>query len=249
MILSFIGAKGGTLKTASTLSLGALFALRGHRVAIADCDPQHSATRALPMRVFPDGSQSMTEVKHGGVAEPLRAPAVEVALPSCTLRLLRGGRTLIRATEPQVRQHLQRAATGTDLLLVDTLPAVGAITLAAMSQSDLVIIPVEASADAIDALPDVLASAEEVVPSGCQIRLLLTKADIRERITYDVAVALAEEYPGLLYRTWIPTDVRAKEAAGYMRPVAIYAPSCRAARAYVALAVEVHRDLGLPEVR
>jgi cellulose biosynthesis protein BcsQ len=56
---------------------------------------------------------------------------------------------------------------------------------------------------------------------------------------------VAREFPGGVYGVEIPEDVRAAEAPAFGLPVTIYAPTCRAARAYRKLADAVLPDLGL----
>jgi chromosome partitioning protein len=241
-VISLCGAKGGSLKTASSLSLGTLFAMSGRAVAVVDLDPQHSATRALP-RPRVDGSTE--EVAYSGVVDPLSADPVPVefheAEADVSLMLLRGGRGLVTATRNQIHRQIDRVSA--DLVILDTLPAVGDIVIGAMERSDLIVIPVEATADAILALPGVIETAELVARPSSVIRLLLTRVDARERITVDARLFLEDAYPGCLYRTAIPADARAKECGSYRRPVVLHDPSCRAARAYRDLLKEVDADL------
>lgn len=243
-VISLCGAKGGSLKTATSLCLASLLVEHGMDVALLDLDPQHSATLALPR--VPTGGPRGMGLPNVGVHEPLSAPPVEVDLPEWAaghgrLNLFRGGRGLISASRGEVHRRLD--GINADVLIIDTFPAITDSVVAAMERSDLIVIPTEATADALRVLPGVLDAARAVCPGGCAIRLMLSRVDIRERITTDVRAILDRDYPGLLYRTAIPADVRAKEATWDLRPVVLYDPVCRAARAYRGLLREVLGDL------
>lgn len=243
-VISLCGAKGGSLKTATSLCLASLLVERGLDVALLDLDPQHSATLALPR--VPTGGPRGMGLPHAGAHDPLSAPPAEVVLPEWSaghgrLALLRGGRGLITASRADVHRRLDDIRA--DVLVIDTFPAITESVVAAMERSNLVVIPTEATADALRVLPGVLETARAVRPDGCRVRLMLSRVDIRERITTDVREILDRDHPGLLYRTAIPTDVRAKEASWDLRPVVVYDPSCRAAHAYRRLVEEVLGDL------
>lgn len=246
-VISFCGVKGGTLKTASALSVSSLMAVRGLSVTLVDLDPQHSATLALPR--ITESESGPREVAYQGVHDPLRADAVEIEIPEVTssggrLELIRGGRGLITARRGDIHHRLDGLCSA--VTVVDTIPAIDEIVIGTMERSALIIISVEPTADAICALPGVLGTAETVASStGGRIRLMLTRADVRERITADVRGILKRDYPEFLYRTEIPVDVRAKEATSYLRPVSLYDPSCRAAHAYRTLVGEIASDLAL----
>ncbi|HEU4451911.1 MAG TPA: AAA family ATPase, partial [Longimicrobium sp.] len=104
-ILSFIGAKGGTLKTASVAAVAHVIAKAGLRVAMVDGDPQADLT---------------SRSGFSRVADPLAADPVRVQYegePPLDLWLLRSGRSLEGADLDAVRRHLLRAA-GLDVDLV-----------------------------------------------------------------------------------------------------------------------------------
>lgn len=245
-VISLVGAKGGSLKTSSALSVSALLAQQNSQVALLDADPQHSATLALPrLSVLDDGTAE--EIPWQGVDDPLSADPVVVDLDGQSRIILhRGGRPLVHARREEVHTWIDAARSRADVVVIDTLPAITDAVVAAMERSDLIVIPTEATADALRVLPGVVDVAAQVVRSGGKIRLLLTRVDRRERITDDARRILDRDYPGLLYNTAIPADVRAKEAAWYLRPVVLYDPQCRASQAYRRLLRDVADDLGLP---
>jgi chromosome partitioning protein len=246
--VAFIGAKGGTLKSACTLSIGTDLARHGLTVALVDCDPQATTTRALP-EAQPDGS----EAPFRAVGDPLAAGPVEVALDHVsagggTLLLHRSGPLFWKASREDVVRHIGRAKQGADVVLVDTVPVLGDIALAAAAAADLIVIPTAAPADDLDAVDHVIAAIHESVDPGKTVRIVVTKAIAGRRNTRDALQLLEEKYPGMLYPTVVPHRTTGETANMYLRPAVLYdavVGDGSLAAAYKALAVHVARDLGL----
>ena len=68
--------------------------------------------------------------------------------------------------------------------------------------------------------------------------LVMTMYDARNRLATDVESALRMHFPGLVYETAIPRNVRLSEAPSHGKPVLGYDRSSKGARAYLSLATE-----------
>jgi chromosome partitioning protein len=249
--VAFIGAKGGTLKSACTLSVGTELARRGLRVALVDCDPQGTTTRALPTL-----DESGEEVPIRTVADPLTSDPVDVALQPVaagggTLAVFRSGALLWKARREQVVRHIRRAQAAADVVLVDTVPVLGDIALAAAAAADLVVIPTAATADDLDAVDYVVAAIQESVAADKAIRIVLTKVIAGRRNTRDAVQLLGEKYGDRLYPTAIPHRTTGETANMYLRPAVIYDAVMgdgSLTAAYRGLTAHIARDLGLSAV-
>ncbi len=222
-VLTIAGAKGGTGKTTTAVNLAAELAVRGRRVALQDLDPQASATLALGAEPAEDPFSARSADLGGGL---LLHPA---------------GRSLALAGEPEARALLN-GKPDAELLVVDCPPFLGALTIAALGAADLVLVPLQATPLALASLTDVAAVLERLREPP-ELRAVLVQVNIRRRLTRDVRRRVREVFPGVLYRTQVPEDVKAAEAPGYGLPVGRYAGWSRAAKAYRQLAREVARDL------
>lgn len=253
-IVAFIGAKGGTLKSACTLSLATELGRRGLRVAIVDNDPQGTTTRALPY-VGPDGEvardEDGRELPCEDVPNPLDAPPVEVALEHVRgaggrVLLYRGGALLWKATPEMIANHIQRARAGVDVVLVDTVPVLGEITLTSAAVAERVVVPTSPTADDLDALARVVTAVRTAVDPRKPIRVVLTKAFLNRVNTREALALLEERYT--LYPTIIPHRTTGEQANGYLRPAVLYdaiVGDGSLAAAYRALADDLCRDLGI----
>jgi chromosome partitioning protein len=66
--------------------------------------------------------------------------------------------------------------------------------------------------------------------------------DNRTRLGRDVERDVREHFPGLVFDTVIPRNIRLSEAPSFGVPVTLHAPFCAGSDAYVALAREVAGD-------
>ncbi len=246
--VAFVGAKGGTLKSACTLSVGAELARQGRRVVLVDCDPQGTTTRALP-DVQPDGSERPVRI----VPDPLAAPPVAVHLEPVragggALAVFRAGPLLWKARRDDVLRHLERAKAGADLVLVDTVPVLGDLTLAAAAAADLVVVPTAPTADDLDAVDHVVAAIQESVDPDKAFRVVVTKAIAGRRNTRDAVQLLGERYGARLYPITIPHRTAGETANMYLRPAVLYDEAMgdgALAAAYRQLAALIAHDVGL----
>ncbi|HEV2147737.1 MAG TPA: ParA family protein [Longimicrobiaceae bacterium] len=232
-ILSFIGAKGGTLKTASAAAVAHVLAKAGLRVVMVDLDPQGDLT---------------TRSSFSRVADPLTADAVHVHYegePELPLWLLRGGRSMEAADMDAIQRHLERTeALDPDLVVIDTPPALGPATRAAAAAATFVIIPSEPGKESLMRAHDVITIATDDGRSPV-IRILLTKANVQTNLYRWMVDNVDELYPKLRSRYVVPHETAAAESAVFDRPVTVSAPKSRSAQAYCDVAAEVIGSLGI----
>ncbi len=252
-VIAFCGSKGGTLKTASVLSVAADAARRGLRIAIVDCDSQGSATMALPDSSAPaDRESGLPEIVPVDlVPNPLAAPPVPILFDELTaaggsLLLYRGGDALDSATPQQLRDHVHRAARDVHLVLVDTQPRARAC-FGPMAAANLIVVPTDPTSDAMRNIAQYVAARDAVAPKT-PLRIVLTKTVANERTTKQAPSILEENYPGALLSAQIPNSARGKEANQYLTPTVLYAtrPEDRPIRhAYMSLTTDLLALVGL----
>lgn len=247
-IVAFIGAKGGTLKSACTLSVGTEIARRGYRVALVDCDPQATTTRALPERNADGAEAPITTVPDPLTAPPVQIELDQVAAGGGTLTVYRSGASFWSAQREAVTAHVRRAMQGADLVLVDTVPVLGDISLAVAASADLVVVPTAPTADDLDAVDYVIAAIHESVDRAKPVRIVLTKAISGRRNTREALELLRGKYPDFVYPTVIPHRTTGETANMYLRPAVLYdevVGDGTLAKAYQALADHIASDVQL----
>jgi chromosome partitioning protein len=226
------GAKGGIGKTTTSINLTAELSRLGYRVALYDLDPQASASLALGQEPVPEPEDA--------------APVLIEPGDGISFHLYPGGRALEAVVQCRLEDPLRRVGGEEfDIRVVDCPPALGARTVAALGAADLVVTPIQPTPLDVPAARDIRDMLRERGRSTVVHRTLLVRMQPVRVLTGDVRSMVAREFPGGVYSVEIPEDVRAAEAPAFGLPVTIYAPRCRAARAYRKLADAVLSDLGL----
>jgi chromosome partitioning protein len=135
-----------------------------------------------------------------------------------------------------------------DLILIDTPPSLGLLTLNALAASDHVMIPVQSEYLALEGLGQLIETLELVRgslnPRLMLVGILLTMLDARTNLSMQVAAEVRRHFPAAAFRTTIPRTVRLSEAPSFGRPIQLYDPTSRGARAYAELADELLARLG-----
>ena len=116
------------------------------------------------------------------------------------------------------------------------------MTLNALCAADTVLVPVQCEYYALEGLSDLLSTVRRVKqalnPALSLEGVLLTMYDGRTNLSIQVAEEVKRHFPGKVFATVIPRNVRLSEAPSHGKPVMHYDPYSRGAEAYSALAEE-----------
>jgi chromosome partitioning protein len=216
-------------------------------VLVIDLDPQGSATTWLGNR---ESSLGLVEFASGGirVSELVRAttaPGVELipASPS----LLPSGEQSENGTGLAIVRAFRRLPDYWDLVVVDTPPTTGYLSLAPLVASDYVVIPVEAHALAMPGVASVVASIERarrhVNPRLELLGIVACRVNPTSHVR-DVVTQLRARFGAVVLDQSVREAIRVAEAPAFRLPITRYAPTSRAADEYRAVAAELLSRLG-----
>jgi chromosome partitioning protein len=130
-----------------------------------------------------------------------------------------------------------------DIILVDTPPSLGLLTLNALVAADSVLVPLQCEYLALEGLARLMETMELVraeLNPGLQLEgLLLTMYDPRNNLCRQVAGDAREHFGDRVFQTIIPRNVRLSEAPSHGRPALLYDINSKGALSYLRLAEEL----------
>jgi chromosome partitioning protein len=244
--------KGGVGKTTTVVNLGSYLALAGDRVLIVDLDPQGNATSGLGFdRNSIDRSIYDAVVDGIGVEELIQPGPIDrldvvpsaIALAGAELEL-----APLEGRERRLARQLAGVVGRYDYILIDCPPALGLLTVNALTAADSVLIPLQCEYYALEGLTQLLATLdlvrENLNPPLTISGIVLTMYDARTNLSADVAAEARRHLGDLVFDTVVPRSVRLSEAPSHGLSIHRYSPDSTGAVAYAALATEIRRRDG-----
>jgi len=238
--------KGGVGKTTTAVNVAAAVAGSGIPALLVDLDPQCNATVSLgqPRTLRPNtydvlcATARAASAIHETPVDLLSLMPSGVALAGATVEL-----PAIPGSERRLRDALAAVHGRFGYVLIDCPPSLGPLTVNALVAADAVLVPVQTEYFALEGLAQVLETIElvrrELNPALRVAGMVMTMHDARTRLGRDVERDVREHFPGLVFDTVIPRNIRLSEAPSFGVPVTLHDPYCAGAVAYVALAREI----------
>ena len=247
--IAVVNQKGGVGKTTSAVNLTAALHDLGLKVLLCDFDPQANATsgmgldkRKIKYSVYDvtiNGVETEKAICHTKYGDVLPSAA---DLAGATVELI-GADNRERVLEKalaQVKDHY-------DLILIDCPPSLEMLTLNGLCAADGILVPVQCEYYALEGLSDLM-STLRMVKKRLNPRLeifgvALTMFDGRTNFSTQVAQEVRRHFPGKVFATVIPRNVRLAEAPSHGLPATVYDKFSRGAKAYKDMAAEIKEKL------
>lgn len=246
-VISVTNQKGGVGKTTTAVNLAYYIAKSGKKTLLVDFDPQGNATSGLGI-----DKQLLQGTMADVVMEEMTLD--QVVIPTVHKNLYLAPTTpLLANTEVQLAQAdkrfsrlkaaIEASASEYDIVIIDSPPSLSLLTVNGLIAATYVLLPVQAEFYALEGLGQLLETMKLVRkgmnPTLELLGVLPTMIDSRTTLSGQVHEEIKKHFPGKVFNTTIPRNIRLAEAPSHGLPVGVYDRFSKGARAYKALAKEV----------
>lgn len=255
-----VGAtKGGVGKTVSSYNLAYSLAKLGKKVLAVDFDSQANLTTCF-------GVENPAEVP-ATIGHLMMAQMDEEAMPdkseyimsrngvdfipsSMVLSAVDAKLRLEMGAEKMLSNILDPLRDLYDYLIIDTCPALGALTINALAAADGVVITVNPQLLAMMGLQDFLKTIKKIknrINPKIEVEgILLTMCEARTNLCKVISEQVADTFEGKLriFKSKIPNTVKVGESVYYSQPLLEYAPNTKACKAYLDFGRELIENEG-----
>jgi len=249
-VIAVINQKGGVGKTTTAVNLAAQLASDRTPVLLIDLDPQGNATSGLglPKEALEPTTYEML-LGHATLdqaVKPTNREGLYIVPANANLAAAEIELVSMMQRELVLRNALQIAAY--DYVIIDCPPALGLLTINALSAATDILIPVQSEYYALEGLGQLLATVQRVRealnPSLDLLGVVLTMYDKRTSLSEQVMDELKNHFEDKVFKTVIPRNVRLAEAPSFGKTIFEHDRWSKGARSYKNFAKEVKKRVG-----
>jgi chromosome partitioning protein len=244
----FSNQKGGVGKTTLTREIGLTLATSGKRVLLVDCDPQGNLTKSLVDRA--DGAGGLYDALQDSGGIRITNFDEHLSLLAGDFRLSLLEKSLIGEIDAYTRLKalLGDPRIGTyELVLLDTPPSLGVLTVNALAAATDLVIPMNPSLYSMQGTNDLLRTVSKVRsslnPSLNLLGVIVNAYDSVPVITRQIRAEIEGSFGEKVFATVLSKSIRLEEAIAARRGVIQHAGAHKVADEVRALAAELLQRL------
>lgn len=248
MIYAIANQKGGVGKSSTAAALLAGLTLKGYKCLAIDLDAQRNLTFATGACA---NKKTALEVLTGELtAEEAIQNTSSGDIIAANIALA-GADAFIKDTgkEYKLKEAIEPIKGSYDYIIIDTPPALGVITVNALTAADSVIIPAQADVFSLQGITELAGTIQPVKkycnPSLTIEGILLTRYSPRSVLSREVTELmgkLAKKLETRLFKNTIREAISVKEAQMSQQSLFVYAPKAKVTEDYNGFITELLRE-------
>jgi chromosome partitioning protein len=252
-IIAVANQKGGVGKTTSVINIASILAKDNQSVLVIDLDPQGNATTGSGIDKI-----NLKYSIYDLLINNIKANEIIQHSENCNYDVLPANRHLagaeielinISSREYQLTNMLQDVVSKYDIILIDCPPSLSLLTLNGLNFAKWLVIPVQCEYYALEGLTDLLNTYNLVSTNLNQelkiLGILRTQLDSRNNLANDVSNELEQYFAELLFKSYIPRNVRLAEAPSYGTSAFLLDANAIGSIAYIEVVAEIKSKLGI----
>jgi chromosome partitioning protein len=253
-IISVAIQKGGSAKTTTAINLGAALHRKGKKILLVDADPQASLSQSLGVRDEPDINLFTVLKKEisgesGNIKEAIIHTSSGIDIIPSSIELAGAELELVSVygREQMFGWILQPILNDYDYIFIDCPPAIGMLTVNALTASDYVLMPLQAEFLPLKGLRSFMVHFKAIKSKlNKKIEILgfvLTRYDERKNMNREVMHTLESEFGELVFHTHIRSNIQLAKAQEAGKDIFSYDKHAHGAEDYMKMAEEFLQKL------
>ena len=247
MILTIANQKGGVGKTTTAINLAAAFAKKGKKTLLLDLDHQsNSSITFLDIHHLQKSVYDVLTDPQCGFKDVIQHTSVlylDVAPARIALAKLESNLVGEFDAPFRLKDKLDAVRKEYDVVVIDTPPTLGLITVNALVACTHLLIPIQSSYFALEGTDDLLETVERIKarpnPNLKVMGVLITLHDKRTILAKDIYKQIRNVFGTKVFKTVISKNVRLEESPAYKESIFSFAPHSTGAIEYFKLSDEV----------
>lgn len=243
-IIAVINQKGGVGKSTTALAMGAGLFQRGYKTLTIDLDAQGNTSFTL--RVDPRQPTILELLtKEARIQDAIQHTAQGDAIAFSPALAGADGIIIEIGKEYRLAEALQPVMDSYDYAIIDTPPALGVLTVNALTACSSVLIPAQTDVYSIQGIQQLHNTIQTVKrycnPSLAIKGILLTRYNPRAILNRELGEIIewtAKQLETIVFQTAIRENIAIREAQASQQDIYTYAPKSNAALDYAALVDE-----------
>ncbi|RDU58395.1 ParA family protein [Helicobacter sp. MIT 99-5507] len=237
-IITIANQKGGVGKTTTAVNLSASLAFKGKKVLLIDVDPQSNATTSLGVHRDEvefylyhvlTGSKKISQIIRKTSIDSLFLAPSNIGLVGFEKEYYN---KKIQGREEILKKRVSEIRDDYDFIILDSPPALGPLTINALTASDSVLIPIQCEFFALEGLAQLLSTIkflkEQINPNlnikGFLPTMYASQNNLAKQVIYD----LTQHFDKYMFKDdnkqnlIIPRNIKLAESPSFGKPILLY---------------------------